>query len=138
MRLAGYDIPDHEIDLQATHASGPGGQNVNKVSSAIHLRFDVSASSLPDFCKARLLSIHDQRVTSQGVIVIKAQRYRSQELNRREALQRLEELIGRAMHRPRPRKATRPSAAAKRKRVTEKKARGRIKRLRDAPGAGES
>ncbi|MBT8146130.1 MAG: aminoacyl-tRNA hydrolase [Gammaproteobacteria bacterium] len=130
MRLAEYDIPDQEVDIQPIRASGPGGQNVNKVSSAIHLRFDSQASSLPDFCKQRLLAFSDRRISSDGVVVIKAQRHRSQELNRQDALQRLDELITRAMKQPRPRKPTRPTASSKRRRMDDKKARGRLKKLR--------
>lgn len=130
MKLAGYDIPEQEVDIQPIRASGPGGQNVNKVSTAIHLRFDSQASSLPDYCKQRLLAYSDRRISSDGVVVIKAQRYRSQELNRQDAWQRLEELISQAMKQPRPRKPTRPSASSRRKRTDDKKARGRLKKLR--------
>lgn len=130
MRLAGYDIPDQEVDIQPIRASGPGGQNVNKVSTAIHLRFDSQASSLPEFCKRRVLAYSDRRISSDGVVVIKAQRYRSQELNRQDAWQRLEELILQAMKQPRPRKPTRPTASSRRKRTDDKKARGRLKKLR--------
>lgn len=130
MKLAGFDIPEHEIDVQPIRASGPGGQNVNKVSTAIHLRFDSQASSLPELCKQRLLSISDQRISSEGVIVIKAKRYRSQELNRQDALQRLEELIAQAMKQPRARKPTLPTIASRQRRMDDKKARGRLKKLR--------
>jgi ribosome-associated protein len=136
MKLAGFDILDHEVEIQPIRASGPGGQNVNKVSTAIHLRFDSQASSLPDSCKQRLLVFRDQRISSEGVVVIKAQRYRSQELNRQDALQRLEELIARAMRKPRPRKPTRPPAASRQRRMDEKKARGRLKKLRGARADG--
>ena len=130
MELAGFEIAENELEFQQIRASGPGGQNVNKVSSAIHLRFDIQASSLPTRCKQQLLALHDRRVSADGIIVIKSQRHRSQEMNRADALSRLEELIRRAMYKPKPRKPTRPSAAARRRRVDDKKARGRLKRLR--------
>jgi ribosome-associated protein len=111
-------------------SAGAGGQNVNKVSSAIHLRFDVAASSLPPQVKSRLLARRDSRITRDGVVVIKAQQHRSQELNRGEALQRLHELVESAARIPKPRRATRPSASAKRKRLESKLRRGKIKELR--------
>ena len=94
---ASVSIPLHEIQLTAMRAQGAGGQNVNKVSSAIHLRFDIPNSSLNDFCKARLLALDDKRITSEGVLIIKAQRFRTQEQNREDALQRLQELVARAI-----------------------------------------
>jgi ribosome-associated protein len=123
-------IPDHEIDISAIRAQGSGGQNVNKVSSAVHLRFDVQASSLPDFYKERLLKLSDQRFTKDGVIVIKAQQYRSYESNREEALNRLRELIKSVAIVRKKRRPTRPTAGSQKKRLEGKSRRGTIKSLR--------
>ena len=123
-------IPVSEIDMQAIRAQGAGGQNVNKVSTAIHLRFDISASSLPDFYKQRLLNLSDTRISSDGVIIIKAQRYRSQEKNREEALGRLQQLIRDVAVTQKKRRPTRPSKGAKKKRMDSKTRRGKIKALR--------
>ncbi|MEX0619762.1 MAG: alternative ribosome rescue aminoacyl-tRNA hydrolase ArfB [Pseudohongiellaceae bacterium] len=123
-------IPDEEIELSAIRAQGSGGQNVNKVSSAIHLRFDINASSLPDFYKQRLLNLRDSRVSKEGVIVIKAQQFRTQEKNREDALQRLQELVKAATVVKKARRPTRPSRTAQRKRVDNKVSRGRTKKLR--------
>ncbi|WP_300525599.1 alternative ribosome rescue aminoacyl-tRNA hydrolase ArfB [Alcanivorax sp.] len=123
-------IPDHEIDLQAIRAQGSGGQNVNKVASAIHLRFDIRASSLPDRYKERLLALSDQRITSDGVVVIKAQQFRTQEMNKENALARLAQLIKSVTVEQKPRKATRPTLGSKRRRMDSKTKRGKTKSLR--------
>ena len=126
-------IPLDQIELTAIRAQGAGGQNVNKVSSAIHLRFQVQGSSLPQTYQARLLSARDRRINSDGVIIIKAQRYRSQDKNRADALARLAELIRKHTTTARKRKPTAPSRAARRKRLDAKQRRGRLKQLRSSP-----
>ena len=125
-----FVVPVHEVEIQAVRAQGAGGQNVNKVSNAVHLRFDVRASSLPEAVKSRLLGSRDQRITREGVLVIKAQQHRSLERNREEALARLHELVARAAHVPKMRRPTRPTRSSRKRRLEGKAKRGEIKRLR--------
>ena len=123
-------IDEAEVDISAIRAQGAGGQNVNKVSSAIHLRFDIPASSLPEDVKERLLALRDKRITAQGVLIIKAQGHRTQDMNRLDAYARLQDVVQSAAQSPRPRRATRPTRAAKERRLQDKSQRSAIKELR--------
>jgi ribosome-associated protein len=123
-------IPDHEVDIHAIRSQGAGGQHVNKVSTAVHLRFDIQASSLPQSYKAALMKLHDHRISADGVITIKAQQYRTQERNREDALDRLQTLIQRAAVPRKKRKATAPTRSSHERRIERKKRQGRLKALR--------
>jgi ribosome-associated protein len=129
-----FPVDEREVDLSAIRAQGAGGQNVNKVSSAVHLRFDIAASSLPDDIKARLLALSDSRITQEGVLVLKAQQHRTQEMNRADALARLQEIVDSVSQPPKPRRATKPTYGSKQRRLTGKSQRSEIKASRGKVG----
>jgi ribosome-associated protein len=125
-----FPVDEREVEFNAIRAQGAGGQNVNKVSSAIHLRFDVPASSLPDEIKERLLALSDSRITQEGVIVLKAQQHRTQEMNRADALARLQQIVDDVSTPPKPRRATKPTYGSRQRRLEGKSQRSEIKNLR--------
>lgn len=126
-------IDERELQIDFVRASGPGGQNVNKVATAAQLRFDVNASSLPAEAKARLLHLAGNRITTEGVLLIEARRFRTQEQNREDAMERFVELVRKSLVKPRARKKTKPTQASKEQRLKEKKKRGEIKKMRRSP-----
>jgi ribosome-associated protein len=128
-----FPVDPREVEISAIRAQGAGGQNVNKVSSAVHLRFDIPTSSLPDEVKARLLALNDSRITQEGVLVLKAQQHRTQEMNRADALARLQEVVDSVAVPPKARRATKPTYGSKQRRLEGKGRRSEIKSLRGRP-----
>ena len=125
-----YPVDEREVEFSAIRAQGAGGQNVNKVSSAVHLRYDITASSLPDDVKARLIALNDSRITQEGVLVLKAQQHRTQEMNRSDALARLQEVVDSVATPPKTRRPTKPTYGSKQRRLEGKSQRSSIKSLR--------
>ena len=125
-------IDEREVQIEFIRASGPGGQNVNKVATAVQLRFDVRAASLPEEVKARLIHLAGKRMTSEGVLLIEAKRFRTQEQNREDAIQRFTELVRKSLVKPKARRKTKPTAASREERLKEKKRKGEIKKLRQS------
>ncbi|MFC5521666.1 alternative ribosome rescue aminoacyl-tRNA hydrolase ArfB [Polaromonas jejuensis] len=125
-----FPVDEREVEFSAIRAQGAGGQNVNKVSSAVHLRFDIAASSLPDAIKERLLALNDSRITQEGVLVLKAQQHRTQEMNRADALARLQEVVDSVSNPPKARRATKPTYGSKQRRLAGKSQRSEIKASR--------
>ena len=128
--LRRFPVDEREVEFSAIRAQGAGGQNVNKVSSAVHLRFDIAASSLPDEIKERLLCLSDSRITQEGVLVLKAQQHRTQEMNRSDALARLQQVIDGVSNPPKPRRATKPTYGSRQRRLESKSQRSSTKALR--------
>jgi ribosome-associated protein len=135
--IAGVTLNEAELEERFVRASGPGGQNVNKVSSAVELRYDVRASSLPEWLKEAVLKLSDRRLSKEGVLVLSAMRFRTQERNRQDARERLVALLQKAAEKPKARLATRPSRASKERRLTEKKTRATVKKTRQDKGFDE-